>query len=161
MANQWVVNASPIITLTKIGQVSLLTQLCNELVIPQGVADEIRNGGYDDSAVTWIRTEGQLYIKPIASISPIIASWDLGMGESCVMTWVSEHPEFEAIIDDRAARKAAAILGMQVRGTVSIIALAKQRGYITSARREYDKLMSVGFRISVDVLTKALTLVGE
>lgn len=161
MIRRWAVNASPIITLTKIGRVNLLAQLCDELVIPQGVADEIQNGGYDDPAVAWIQNEGQAYLKPIDSIESSVASWDLGMGESHVMSWLITHPEFEAILDDRAARKAAAILGLPVRGTVSIIAIAKQNGYISSAREEYAKLIDVGFRISSDILLKALKLVGE
>ena len=111
VTRRWAVNASPIITLTKIGQVDLLIQLCDELVIPNGVADEIQNGGYNDPAVTWIRNEGQQYINPVDTIAPEVASWDLGMGESCVMSWVLTHPDFEAIIDDRAARKAAIVLG--------------------------------------------------
>lgn len=161
MANQWVTNSSPIITLSKISRINLLTQLCDELVIPQGVADEIQNGGHDDPASAWIRTEGKPYIKPITIIDSTVANWDLGAGESAVMSWICKNPSFEAIIDDRAARKAAAVLGMQVRGTVSIIALAKQKGCITSAREDYDKLLSVGFRISEDVIAKALALVSE
>jgi predicted nucleic acid-binding protein len=131
------------------------------LVIPQGVVNEIQNGGYDDPAVAWIRNEGEIYIKPIVNLDPTVSSWDLGMGESHVMSWVAENLGFEAILDDRAARKAAAILGIPVRGTVSIIALAKQRGYIDSAHEEYQKLISVGFRISPNVIAKALALVNE
>ncbi|EKV02248.1 putative nucleic acid-binding protein [Leptolyngbya sp. PCC 7375] len=161
MTRRWAVNASPIITLAKIGRVDLLIQLCDQLVIPQGVADEIQNSGYNDPAVTWIRNEGQKYIKPVDSIAPQVASWDLGMGESYVMSWLISHPDFDAIIDDRAARKAATVLGLSVRGTISIIAIAKREGYISSARDEYEKLIDVGFRISSDVLLKALKLAGE
>lgn len=161
MTRRWAVNASPIIILTKIGRVDLLIQLCDELVIPHGVAEEIQIGGYNDPAVSWIRNEGQKYIKPVDSIAPQVASWDLGMGESYVMSWLIAHPDFEAIIDDRAARKASAILGLPVRGTVSIIAIAKRDGYIASARDEYEKLIDAGFRISADILLKALKLAGE
>lgn len=161
MSRHWAVNASPIITLNKIGQIDLLVKLCDELVIPQGVVDEIQNGGYDDQAVTWIREKAQQYIQPVSNIDPVVASWDLGMGESHVMSWLVEHPGFEAILDDRAARKAAKILQMPVRGTLSIIGLAKQQGYISSARTEYEKLIEIGFRISADVLLKALAAVGE
>jgi predicted nucleic acid-binding protein len=41
MPRRWVVNASPLITLAKIGQVSLLHELCEEMVIPAGVKEEI------------------------------------------------------------------------------------------------------------------------
>ena len=161
MTRCWAVNASPIITLNKIGRVNLLSQLCDDLVIPQGVADEIQNGGYNDPAVIWIQTEGAKYVQPMESIDPRIASWDLGMGESYVMSWLIENPGFEAIIDDRAARKAAAILGLPVRGTVSVIAIAKRNGYLASAQNEYEKLIDAGFRISADILSKALKLADE
>ncbi len=51
MVRRWVVNASPIISLTKIDRIHLLSELCDEVVIPQGVADEIKLGAYADSAV--------------------------------------------------------------------------------------------------------------
>lgn len=161
MARQWVVNASPIITLAKIGRINLLPQLCDEMVIPQGVADEIQQGGYNDSALTWIRTEGESFLKPSFGIDPVVASWDLGSGESHVLSWCIRHPGYEAILDDRAARKAANILQIPVRGTLSIIVLAKQEGRISSARAEVEKLIESGFRIGADVLLKVLELVGE
>lgn len=54
MVRRWVVNASPIISLTKIDRIHLLSELCDEVVITQGVADEIKLGGYADSAVDWL-----------------------------------------------------------------------------------------------------------
>ncbi|MEQ8752208.1 MAG: hypothetical protein RID09_01660 [Coleofasciculus sp. G1-WW12-02] len=54
MVKGWVVNASPIISLTKIDRIHLLSELCDEVVIPQGVADEILLGGYADSAFLWL-----------------------------------------------------------------------------------------------------------
>lgn len=69
MARRWAVDASPIITLTKIGRVDLLVQLCDELVIPQDVVDEIQDGGYNDPAVNWIQKQGQIYIQPSANIA--------------------------------------------------------------------------------------------
>ncbi|MGA3115684.1 MAG: hypothetical protein ABSF90_14775 [Syntrophobacteraceae bacterium] len=41
MPRRWAVNASPLITLAKIGQLSLLHELCEEMVIPAGVKEEI------------------------------------------------------------------------------------------------------------------------
>jgi predicted nucleic acid-binding protein len=64
-------------------------------------------------------------------------------------------------LDDRAARKAATILQIPVRGTLSIIILAKQEGHILSARVEVEKLIESGFRIRADVLLKVLKLANE
>ena len=51
MVKRWVVNASPIISLSKIDRIHLLSEVCDEFVIPQGVADEINLGGYDVETV--------------------------------------------------------------------------------------------------------------
>ncbi len=42
MSSRWVVNASPLILLGKIYRLHLLRDLAGELIIPRGVADEVR-----------------------------------------------------------------------------------------------------------------------
>ncbi len=161
MVKRWVVNASPIISLAKIDRIHLLSELCDEVVIPQGVADEIDLGGYTDSAVIWLQQFGQAFIQPAPVIDSKIASWDLGVGESQVLSWIINHPGYEAIIDDLAARKAAKILQIPVRGTLAVIVLAKQMGYISSVKQDLENLVQVGLRISPTVLAQAIALAGE
>ncbi|MEM0980820.1 MAG: DUF3368 domain-containing protein [Cyanobacteria bacterium P01_H01_bin.58] len=90
-----------------------------------------------------------------------MAAWDLGLGESHVLSWAIRHPTYEAILDDRAARKAAKSLQVNIRGTLSIILLAKQASYVDSASTEISKLAESGFRVSTQVLAKVLKLAGE
>lgn len=161
MVRRWVVNASPIISLTKIDRIYLLSELCDEVVIPQGVADEIKLGGYADSAVDWLQKAGQEFIQSVSTIDPIVANWDLGLGESHVLSWAMRHPGYEAIIDDLAARKAAKILQIPVRGTLAVVVLAKQMGYVSSIKQDLENLVEVGLRISPTVLAQALALAGE
>lgn len=78
-----------------------------------------------------------------------------------MLSWAIRHREYEAILDERAARKAATILQIPVRGTLSLILLAKQAGLIASARVEVDKVVESGFRIGSDVLVKVLKLANE
>jgi predicted nucleic acid-binding protein len=156
-----VVNASPIISLTKIDRIHLLSELRDEVVIPQGVADEISLGGYADSAVTWLQKAGQVFIQAAPEINSKIANWDLGLGESQVLAWVINHTGYEAIIDDLAARKAAKILQIPVRGTLAVVILAKQMGYVSSIKQDLANLVEVGLRISPAVLAQALALAGE
>ncbi len=42
-------------------------------------------------------------------------AWDLGAGESAVLTWARRNPGFTAILDDRAARRCAES-GSELRG---------------------------------------------
>ncbi|WP_171899550.1 hypothetical protein [Candidatus Marithrix sp. Canyon 246] len=48
MTRCWVIDASPLILLSKIGQVELLHELPDEMVIPTGVAKEILQGAKND-----------------------------------------------------------------------------------------------------------------
>lgn len=50
MSKLWVADASPLILLEKIGQLNLLIALCDKLVIPKGVIDELLK---KDNEVIW------------------------------------------------------------------------------------------------------------
>jgi predicted nucleic acid-binding protein len=155
------VNSSPLIVLTKINQVHLLFELCDEVIIPSGVVREICVAPDDDPAKLWILNEGSSYVRDVEQIEPMIAAWDLGLGESHVLTWIHHNPGYEAILDDRAAKIAAIALGMLTRGTLGVILLAKQEGKIEAAKPIFEQLIQVGFRVSTQVLESALRLVGE
>lgn len=161
MTRRWVVNTSPLIVLTKINQVHLLFELCDEVIIPSGVVREICVAPDDDPTKIWILNAGSSYVRDVGQIEPIIAAWDLGLGESHVLSWIYLNPGYEAILDDRAAKIAAIALGMLTRGTLGVILLAKKEGKIKAARPIFEQLIQVGFRVSTQVLASALSLVGE
>ncbi|MEH2009054.1 MAG: DUF3368 domain-containing protein [Nostoc sp.] len=64
-------------------------------------------------------------------------------------------------MDDLAARRCAAVLGIPVLGTLGIVLTAKQRGKITRARPIIENLRSSGMYLSDRVINQALALVGE
>jgi predicted nucleic acid-binding protein len=78
-----------------------------------------------------------------------------------VIAWAQEHPGAEAIVDDLAARRCAASLGIAVRGTLGLVLLAKQRGRIDSARVLLEQLRQSEMYLSDRVMNRALALVGE
>ncbi|MGF1567171.1 MAG: hypothetical protein ACFCVD_03710 [Nodosilinea sp.] len=60
-------------------------------IISQGVVNGIQQGSYDDTAVTWILSQGQSFLKLIDSVDSAVAAWDLGLGESQVLSWALHH----------------------------------------------------------------------
>ena len=161
MSRKWVVNASPLILLTKVSHISLLQELCNELVIPGGVAKEILTGPANDLTRIWLNEKGSPLIRDLEQVDPVVAGWDLGLGESQVISWAYKNPGFEAILDDRAARKCALSLKIPVRGTVGVILLAKKDGRLAKATPLLNQLIQVGFRIDPELLRTALRLAKE
>ncbi len=117
MTEKWALNSSPIITFVKLERISLLKEMCEEMIIPTGVAFEISQGTEDDPARRWIEYEGKKHVRNTGSIKPVVGAWDLGMGENEVISWCYDHKDYVAIIDDRAAKICALSLGIKVRGT--------------------------------------------
>ncbi len=161
MNKHWVIDASPLIFLVKLSQTRLLNHLCDTLVIPNGVAQEVRIGAEDDPARRWLQREGIQWIKDVKSVDPVIAAWDLGVGESEVLSWCYQNPGYEAIIDDGTARKCALAMGISVRGTLGILLLAKKDGRISKIAPIFNELVRLGFRIDAKVLDTALDQAGE
>jgi predicted nucleic acid-binding protein len=161
VSRKWVLNASPLIALSKISQTSLIERLCEEFVVPEGVALEIGQGPPDDPATNWIEGPGSRNIRKLGEILPTIQAWDLGRGESEVLSWAHQNPGFEAAVDDRAARNCASAFGIPVRGTIGVVLLAKQNGHISEVGSLLDQLVKSGLRIDAKVRRKALDLAGE
>ncbi len=161
MAERPVINASPLIFLSKAGLLSLLKIVGEELVVPKAVASEIQRRGQNDPTVQALATTTWLVITETPIIPDLIQSWDLGPGESAVLAWAYAHPGAEVIVDDLAARRCAASLNVPVRGTLGLVLTAKQRGTISSARPVLEQLRQSGMYLSDRVLNQALTLIGE
>lgn len=158
---KWVVNASPLIVLAKVEQILLLKDLCEEMTIPSGVKEEIDEGPENDPARIGLKSDGKKWVRDVGPINPVISAWDLGQGETEVLNWVYEHPGYEAILDDKAAKNCASSVHIKVHGTIGIILLAKQEGIIEKVSPILNRLPKVGFRIHPAILAAAIELVHE
>lgn len=78
-----------------------------------------------------------------------------------MLAWAQANPGTDVIIDDLAARRCAAALGIPVRGTLGLVLIAKQRGYVQAARPVLLQLRQAGMYLSDRVMDQALKLVGE
>lgn len=161
MTDHWVINASPLILLGKAGQLDWVPRLGN-VVIPQSVVDEINAGPLDDPARCWLSDgTGRAHITADASASDALLGWDLGAGETSVIAWAVQHGQFEAVLDDGAARTCAGVFGLSFRGTLSLVALAKKRGFITACRPVFDQLRAAGLFITPALVEQVAKSVGE
>ncbi|MEB3162461.1 MAG: DUF3368 domain-containing protein [Prochlorothrix sp.] len=161
MVNPPVINASPLIYLSRANYLSLLQLLGSEILVPQAVAQEIQNRDAQDPTVFALRKTPWLRVVTPAEPAALIQAWDLGQGESAVLSWAYTHPGTEAILDDRAARRCAAALNLPVRGTLGLVLIAKQRGEVPSARVILEDLRRSGMYLSDLVLNQALAKVNE
>jgi predicted nucleic acid-binding protein len=161
VTRKWVVNASPLIILGKISQIDLLGELAERIVIPKAVAIEIEQGDQLDPAKQWLAQDGGKFIVETPPLRTIIANWDLGSGESHVLSWAMAYNDYEAIVDDLAARKCAQALAIPIRGTLGVLLLAKKTGLIPKINPLLNAISAAGLRIAPNLLDAVRKLADE
>ncbi len=154
-----IVDASPLVVLARAGRLDLLRLLGERVRVPSAVAVEVR--AHSDEAARALDAEPWIEEMPRRPVLEVVASWDLGPGESAVLSWALDPPGTLAVIDDYAARTCATVLGVPVKGTLGLALLAKQRGEITTALPLVEALRAAGLYLSDSVIRNALALVGE
>jgi predicted nucleic acid-binding protein len=158
---RWVINASPIILLAKAEIIEFLPDLCDELVIPAGVVDEVQNVHITDAGKKWLETKGKKFIREGSVIHQALAGWGGGSGEAEVISWALQNPGFIAILDDRRARALAVKNNIPVFGSLRVIVIAKDRGLITAARPALERLRGVGAYVTDELIDRSIALAGE
>ncbi|MEC4896018.1 MAG: DUF3368 domain-containing protein [Oscillatoria sp. PMC 1051.18] len=161
MAELPAIDTSPLIFLTKGGFLNLLQLLSPQIIVPQAVATEIEAYGAEDITAKTLTLTDWLVVRETPPVPLVIQSWDLGAGESAVLSWGYTHPGTEVIIDDLAGRHCASTFSIPVRGTLGLVLIAKQRGAIPAARPVLEQLRLSGMYLSQTVLNQALAKVGE
>ena len=161
LINRVVVNTSPLICLFKSGLAELFPALFKDVAVPEAVIKEVMAKGTVDFAAqtlisnSWIRRIGNI------AIDPRVASWDLGDGESAILSFALKNLEYFAVMDDREARRCAISLQCHYIGTLGIVVLAKKRGMISSARETLGKIQNAGLWISETLVNEICRKVGE
>ncbi|HUO10366.1 MAG TPA: DUF3368 domain-containing protein [Phycisphaerae bacterium] len=160
MDSLWVVNASPIITLAKVGQLQLLNSITQQLLIPTAVAQEILAGPADDPAVVSLNG-GWGHKAAAAHIPDTLIEWGLGSGETAVLALAMERAPAVAVLDDASARAAARTLSVPVIGTLGVVLRAKVKGLVPSASKIIRDLQVAGLFIDQAIARRALEQIGE
>ena len=160
MSKTWVVDASPLIILSRINRLDFLESLAATTLISEAVIAEVNAGlNRDPSAVT-TRQWAMNWIAPNLPVPVPIAAWGLGAGESQVIAHCLRHSR-TAVLDDQAGRACARAQGVLVVGTLGVILLAQQRGLIGCARPWVMQAQAAGLFLSPALVSKVLASIGE
>ena len=156
-----VFNASPLIVLAKAGLLDRLLPLGDGVWVPEAVASEVAAArDLGDPASSWIAGKPSL-IHPTTPISPFLMAWDLGAGESAVISLTAASSNAVAVLDDLAARRCAQAMGLHIVGTLGLILMAKCAGIIPSASRALVAVVAAGLFISPHHLEAIRIQAGE
>jgi predicted nucleic acid-binding protein len=157
----WVINASPIILLAKVGLIQHVPQLVETLVIPQPVVEEILSFRDKDAAAIFLEEAGQKFIQPAVAELKHLSSSGIGSGERAVISFATAHSGFIAVLDDLEARMIVHRLGIKTLGTVGVVLRLKKAGLISEAKSYLQQIRKVGGYMSDELFREALRQVGE
>ncbi|MEB3765648.1 MAG: DUF3368 domain-containing protein [Desulfurococcales archaeon] len=153
-------NSSVIIALARICRLDLLKRLFGKVLVPETVWKEItvegRLGSEKIMKAGFIHVEKVRNVRLVALLEEFV---DTGEAEAIVLAL--ERNAGLLLVDDRDARNLAKKLGLQVMGTLGVIALAKYKGLISKAKPIIDKLVESGFWISRKLLEEFLRELSE
>jgi predicted nucleic acid-binding protein len=161
VAEAWVINASPVILLAKVGLITHVPPLAEPLVIPEPVAEEIRQSRSVDAAVAWINGPGRQFVRPAVVELSELRGTEIGLGERAVISWAAANHGFIAVVDDHGARVGAQRLGVPVLGTVGVILGMKKAGFIREVKAHLIEIRRIGGYIGNALFREALHRAGE
>jgi uncharacterized protein len=156
-----IVNTSPLQYLHQIGQLDLFPKLFGRIIVPKAVAAELTVGRRfgislpEPEALEWIDLR-----NPASAVGGLL-SWDLGAGESAVLSLALEHPGSWVVLDDKLARQAAIHLHLPLLGTAGILLRAKNAGHLRAIGPALTQLSALGFRLTPETGRNILDLAQE
>lgn len=148
-----VLDAGPVIHLSWLHRLDLLSALFDEVLLPLAVRDEVLAApegtlGLDDIRVALHRSD--LTVHAVSAVQARQASLQtsLGAGEAeAIDLAVALSADF-LISDDASARRAASDRGLAVTGTLGVLKLARERGLIDSVLPSALDLQRLGLWVS-------------
>lgn len=144
-----IADSTCLISLERIGQLSLLTALFEPLVVPPKVREE------SSLALDWLQVQAPIDTALVAALRLAV-----GEGEAEAIALAVER-RCLLILDDKKARRWAKRMGLRVIGTVGILLQAKGQGLIEAIKPLLEALKAADFHLSPELEEEALHLAGE
>lgn len=144
-------DTSCLILFDKIGQLELLRKCYGTIYVTPKVADELGK-----ALPEWIELKNATNLAVRQTLEQI-----LDAGEASAIALCLELPDSLIALDDLKGRKIAKSLNLKVTGSLGILIKAKQNGHLENLKPVITQIQQTDFRISENIIKKALELVGE
>lgn len=154
-------NASPLIVLGKADLLSVISPLATCWIIPNSVINEVSIKSPTEPWLTQLAKHSQVSCQTVPIIDPIVASWNLGSGESDVITLALQKDSYGVVLDDLQARKCAKILNLPLIGSLGLIVKAKREGLLNTIKPAFDQLIASGLYLDPVLIHRILVEMGE
>ena len=153
-------DTSPVTNLIKIGELDLLKNVFEMIIIPRIVYEELF---VVDKQKVIIDQANWIYVvdlKNLALKSKLLLEVDKGEAEAIALA--IELKADYLLIDEQAGRAVAERLGIKITGIIGILIQAKQKGLIKKVKPYLERLMNeASFRISSHLFKNVIALLNE
>lgn len=160
-----IADASPLIALSLVGQLSILASMFGSVLVSPLVAKEVLTGKFEqgEAEICAAFESGQLVICDAKEAAIELSRLDPGETQSILqaVTLMREGADVLLLMDEKAGRSAAAEFNVACMGTAALIAVAKRQGLIASATAVFEDLLQREFRLSQAVIREVLAGTGE
>ncbi len=146
-------NTSPSSYLVLIGEVGILQQLYGKIYVPNAVLSELNSPDAPQVLRDWVQSHPAWLIVQDPAV--IQASLALHAEETHAISLAMEVHAERLIIDEQAGRESARSLGVPVVGTVGLLDLAAERGFV-DLPLALKRLNSTNFRIAQSLIEEVL-----
>jgi hypothetical protein len=152
-------NTTPFIALASIGQLELLPKIFGKVHVAEAVIDECAEGGR-----VLVPNLRQLdWIVPVAddNDAALTVLFELDRGEKQTILLARKHNAQKVIIDERIGRGIAEYLGLNVTGTLGVLAKAKTLGVIDSFKDAALGMQRQGIYYNTQLIQNLAQHLGE
>ncbi len=156
-----IADSGPLISLARISQHELLSQLFTNILVPPEVWNEVTvkgkglPGAHEISQATWITVQ-----EPDPQlIRPLSILVDAGEAEAIALAQTS--PDCIILLDDSRARRIASRLNIKQIGTIGLLLRAKRMALIAKIKPHLDALIENGIYIRQELIDAVLNDAGE
>lgn len=155
-------DASPLVTLARIGRLELLPALYGRVIVPEAVWREVtasapeKAGAADLRAARWLEHRA---VGDRARVARLLATLDQGESEAIVLA--DEVGADLLLMDERLGREQARREGVRVIGLLGVLAEAKRHGQLAQLAPVLAELRAAGFHLSGELTAHILRQAGE
>ena len=155
-------DTSPLLALFYLGKLNLLELLFRDIVIPEGVYNELLHSKLSEtdkllftlSPFQIVKTENK------TEVQRLLAAIQLGEAEAIVLS-EQLHADL-LLIDETVGRNIASQRGIKIVGVLGILIDSKQNNHIVAVKPLMDQLiLEINFRISPNLYHKILKICNE
>ncbi len=152
-------NASPLIALSSISQLELLEKIFKKVIIPEAVYKEVVEEGKGKTGAKEVEKYVGKWIelKKVKNSNEVsILRNVLDYGEAEVIVLGQEIKADLLVLDNKEPRLFAKHLGFKIIGTIGILILAYEKGFLENPIKEILKIKEKGFYISDKLIKEVI-----